>query len=352
MSKEYPVVFPEHFGFCEGVAASDHLLYEVTLEAKRLGIPNVYGYHEIVHNADVVSEHEANGVIFVDHVEEVPEKSVVVTSAHGVGPEIVDAFNQKGATTFDAACPLVLHTHNAAKRARRQDETLIYVHGGNLQHDEVIGMVGHMDGELDALTGQYVRSPIDRLFLKLNQDVEDITKDIDYEKIAKFRVVTQTTLHANESLAYRDVIKDSILSNNSDAVVSYSGPGDVCRAVADRQDGVETLVSLGPKRIVVVTDPGSKNGMGYVKLAQELMSDSDAEVIALASVEEAQRLDRIDELTAITASASTPDYVTSAVAVALGKRDDLIISREKFSLHDARDGVITQKLAAHLLKIS
>ncbi len=352
MTQESSVVFPEHFGFCEGVAASDDLLRDVTLEAQRLNIPNVYGYHEIVHNTDVVAAHVAAGVIFVEHVDEVPNDSVVVTSAHGVSPQVTNAFVQKGSVVFDAACPLVLHTHKAAKNARIKDETLIYVHGGNLEHDEVIGMIGHMDYDYDPLTGELRESPINRSLLKLNQDPESLFDEVDISSTDKFRVVTQTTLHANESLVYRDVIKYAIQSKRPEATVAYSAPGDVCRAVADRQKGVETLVELLPKRIVVVTDPGSKNGMGYVKLATELTKGQDVAIYAVNSVEEAKALGIESGVTAITASASTPDYTTFAVAQELGMQSMPEITRERFNLHDAREGVIQQKLAAHLLRIS
>ena len=39
--------------------------------------PPVYVYHEIVHNKYVVESFKSKGAIFVDHLEEVPEKSVL-----------------------------------------------------------------------------------------------------------------------------------------------------------------------------------------------------------------------------------------------------------------------------------
>lgn len=46
---------------------------------------------QIVHNIHVVSTLEQKGAIFVDDVDEVPEGSHVVFSAHGVSPMVVDA---------------------------------------------------------------------------------------------------------------------------------------------------------------------------------------------------------------------------------------------------------------------
>ena len=112
-----PVIFPEHFGFCEGVKAADTMLRDVADMSRELGLGTVYGYHGIVHNDDVIRSHEQNGVQFVESLADIPDNSVVVTSAHGVGPEIDFALKQKGSTIFEAACPLVRHTQRAVQRA-------------------------------------------------------------------------------------------------------------------------------------------------------------------------------------------------------------------------------------------
>ena len=71
-------------GFCAGVnMAVDSL--DLTL--KHFGAP-VYVYHEIVHNQYVVDTFKKKGAVFVDSVDEVPEGSVLMFSAHGVSPEI------------------------------------------------------------------------------------------------------------------------------------------------------------------------------------------------------------------------------------------------------------------------
>ncbi len=144
------IVFPEHFGFCEGVNAADQLLTRVVDEARSYGIDTVYGLHGIVHNDDVINFHAERGVRFVDAVEEVPPDQLVVTSAHGIGPEVNQALEDNGATTFDAACILVKATHKFAERARMNGEKVLYIcHGkpGEVKklHDEVLGMVGHLD---------------------------------------------------------------------------------------------------------------------------------------------------------------------------------------------------------------
>ncbi len=74
-------------GFCAGVnMAIDSL--DLTLQ--KFG-PPVYVYHEIVHNQYVVKTFREKGAVFVDSIDEVPEGSVLLFSAHGVSPEIRQA---------------------------------------------------------------------------------------------------------------------------------------------------------------------------------------------------------------------------------------------------------------------
>ena len=71
-------------GFCAGV----HMAIDTVDEALKIVGAPLYVYHEIVHNRHVVERFEAQGVVFVDEIDEVPENSVVIFSAHGVSPEI------------------------------------------------------------------------------------------------------------------------------------------------------------------------------------------------------------------------------------------------------------------------
>ncbi len=69
-------------GFCAGV---DLAVDIVELAIQRYGAP-VYVKHQIVHNPKVVADVESMGAITVEDVDEVPEGSVVVFSAHGSPP--------------------------------------------------------------------------------------------------------------------------------------------------------------------------------------------------------------------------------------------------------------------------
>src|SRR5881394_4034524 len=71
-------------GFCAGVIRAIDI---VTIALKQLGRP-VYVRKEIVHNRFVVNQLAAEGAVFVESLDEVPDGAVTIFSAHGVAPEV------------------------------------------------------------------------------------------------------------------------------------------------------------------------------------------------------------------------------------------------------------------------
>src|SRR5579862_7183475 len=78
-------------GFCAGV---DRAIQIVERAIARFGAP-VYVRHEIVHNRFVVEALEAQGAIFVEELDAVPEGSPVVFSAHGVPKAVAAAASER-----------------------------------------------------------------------------------------------------------------------------------------------------------------------------------------------------------------------------------------------------------------
>ena len=118
-------------GYCAGV---DRAVVAVEKALERYGAP-VYVRKQIVHNIHVVSELEAKGAIFVDEVDEVPEGSHVVFSAHGVSPAVVNAAADRSLQAIDATCPLVTKVHREAVRFARDDREILLI--GHEGHEEV-----------------------------------------------------------------------------------------------------------------------------------------------------------------------------------------------------------------------
>jgi 4-hydroxy-3-methylbut-2-enyl diphosphate reductase len=120
-------------GYCAGV---DRAVVAVEKAIEHYGAP-VYVRKQIVHNVHVVSTLESQGAIFVEEVDEVPEGSHIVFSAHGVSPAVVQGAADRNLQAIDATCPLVTKVHREAVRFARDDfEILLIGHEG---HEEVEG---------------------------------------------------------------------------------------------------------------------------------------------------------------------------------------------------------------------
>jgi 4-hydroxy-3-methylbut-2-en-1-yl diphosphate reductase len=123
-------------GYCAGV---ERAVEAVERALAKHGAP-VYVRKQIVHNLHVVRDLEAQGAIFVDEVDEVPEGAVTVLSAHGSPPRVFDEAGTRGLDLIDATCPLVTKVHVEARRFADTERTIVLI--GHAGHEEVEGTSG------------------------------------------------------------------------------------------------------------------------------------------------------------------------------------------------------------------
>lgn len=96
-------------GFCAGVKSALDKARRLIKSGER-----VYCLHEIVHNELVVAELKSQGFVFVEDINEIPDGSKVLFSAHGVSPDIRATAEAKNLKIEDATCPFVARVHKAA----------------------------------------------------------------------------------------------------------------------------------------------------------------------------------------------------------------------------------------------
>ena len=262
-------------GFCAGVnMAVDSL--DLTLQ--HFGAP-VYVYHEIVHNQYVVDTFKQKGAVFVDSVDEVPEGSVLMFSAHGVSPEIRAAAAARKLTALDATCPLVTKVHLEAIKYAKQGYTIVLI--GHQGHDEVIGTMGE--------------APEAIVLVEDEQDVQEL-EVADESKLA---LLTQTTLSVDDA--------NRIISKLRERFPMIQSPpkGDICYATQNRQDAVKILSEDAD--VVVVL--GSQNSSNSARL-RELAADRGKRAFLVDGPGDLKRGDfRDDDTVLITAGASAPESV-------------------------------------------
>ena len=285
MNKEIKLANPR--GFCAGV---DRAIDIVNKALDIYGAP-VYVKHEVVHNKVVVNDLKNKGAIFVENIDEIPDNSLVIFSAHGVSSEVEETTKSRNLNYFDATCPLVTKVHmEVIKHAKANRDIILIGHEG---HPEVEGTMG-----------RHVNSKNSTIYLV--QDEKD-ARNLQIENIRDIALVTQTTLSVDETIAIIDILK-SKFSN-----INLPKKDDICYATQNRQDAVKQL-ALESDYIIVVGSKNSSNSNRLKELAEKCGCKS-------ALIDEFADLD-LEELSScsnisITAGASAPESRVVEIAKSL-----------------------------------
>ena len=267
-------------GFCAGVVRAVDV---VELALKKYSHP-VYVKHQIVHNPNVVNSLEEKGAMTVEDVDEIPEGSTVVFSAHGSPPEDFAKAKKRNLNVIDATCPLVTKVHNEAIKYANDGRRLVLV--GHKGHQEVKGTMGQTD-----------------MFL-VNDRNELVMPDWDED--TPVTVLTQTTLSVDDTKRSIEEIK----SKFSDVIVR----NDLCYATTSRQAAVKQLCKLVELVLVI----GAENSSNCNRLREVAQAHGvDAYLINGPDELDSSWLEGIENV-GITSGASTPESMVQAVIESLG----------------------------------
>jgi len=281
MEREIVVASPR--GFCAGVS---HAIEIVDLVLDREGAP-IYVRHEIVHNRHVVERLRERGAIFVDEIDDVPDGSVLIFSAHGVSPAVRAAAAARHLRVIDATCPLVTKVHVEALRYARDGYDILVI--GHRGHVEVVGTLGH--------------APEQMHLVETVADVADVTVR-DPQRVA---VVTQTTLSVDDTRDIVEAIRQRF------PAVHLPAKDDICYATQNRQTAIKE-VARQSETVLVIGSPTSSNANRLVEVSRNagtpahLIEDPDG--IDPAWVADATTV-------GLTAGASTPEELVQAAIVRL-----------------------------------
>lgn len=224
-------------GFCAGVDRA----ISIVNSALDLFDSRIYVRHEVVHNKFVVDGLKERGAIFVDELDEIPDDSIVIFSAHGVSKTVRNEAKNRGLKIFDATCPLVTKVHMEVSRASRKNVECI-----------LIGHVGHP--EVEGTMGQYESNEGGIYLVESTDDVAKLTvKNPD-----KLYFCSQTTLSVDDTSDVIDALKSKFSK--------IEGPrkDDICYATQNRQDAVRSISSEVDLLLVV----GAKNSSNSNRLRE------------------------------------------------------------------------------------
>jgi 4-hydroxy-3-methylbut-2-en-1-yl diphosphate reductase len=274
-------------GFCAGV---DRAIRIVELAIEKHGAP-VYVRHEIVHNRYVVDTLKAQGAVFVDELDEVPDGAPVVFSAHGVPKSVPANAEARGLAYLDATCPLVSKVHRQAERLVENNRHIIFI--GHRGHPEVEGTFGQVPE--GAMT--------------LIETLDDVAT-LDPADPSHLAFLTQTTLSVDDTAEIVRALKTRF--------PDIQGPRgeDICYATSNRQDAVKRIAGRCDAMLVIGA-PNSSNSLRLVEVAER--NGVRAKLI--------QRAEEIDfdwlgtpATLGITAGASAPEVLVREVVDALAER--------------------------------
>lgn len=266
-------------GFCAGV---DRAIEIVERALELYGAP-IYVRHEVVHNRYVVRNLKEKGAVFVEELEEIPDDSTVIFSAHGVARAVQTAAEGRELRVLDATCPLVTKVHTEVSRYGREGRTVILV--GHAGHPEVEGTMGQATG-----------------VVHLVESVEDID-NLDIPAGTPLAYVTQTTLSVDDTA--------KILKRLRERFPKIEGPrrDDICYATQNRQDAVRAIAG----RCDVVFVVGSATSSNSNRL-RELAAQTGVRAFLIDGAEDIDKkvLEGVHRV-GLTAGASAPEILVDEV---------------------------------------
>ena len=289
-------------GFCAGVTRAIDI---VDRALEKYGAP-VYVFHEIVHNQFVVNALRHKGAIFVNSLDEIPEKSLTIFSAHGVSQDVRYIADTKLLRVIDATCPLVTKVHMQAQRYAKKGFALVMI--GHPGHEEVEGTIGSVD-----------------IPVHLVSQVSDVAT-LTFGAKDPVAYVTQTTLSMDDT---RDII-DALTQRYP----HIEGPhvDDICYATQNRQTAVRALAEQVDMVLVV----GARNSSNSNRLREVAASQNIPAYLVQDETElQPSWLLGVSKI-GITSGASTPEILVKRVVDALAKNT----SQQVIALSGVQEDVV------------
>jgi len=299
-------------GFCAGV---DRAITIVDKALELYGKP-VYVRHEIVHNKYVVDGLRKKGAIFVKEIDEIPDNSITIFSAHGVSEKVEQDAKDRNLPFIDATCPLVKKVHiSAIKQDKKGNEVILIGHEG---HPEVEGTSGRVKNGVILVSSE-----------------EDVNS-IEVKDPERLTYVTQTTLSVNDT--------KNIITALKKRFPNIEGPElkDICYATQNRQDAISDIVDH-VDILLVVGAQNSSNSNRLRDLGEE--KNTKSFLINDASFIDNSWFDNVENI-GLSAGASAPEILVQEVIEYLENNFNI----EEVINFDGKEENIKFKLPKEVLK--
>jgi 4-hydroxy-3-methylbut-2-enyl diphosphate reductase len=277
------IIRARDMGFCFGVRRAVEMVEEA---ARQIGPLTTLG--STVHNRQVVERLNEQGIEVVADLDEVKSRPVAVT-AHGVGPQVMEALERLGVRVVDTTCPIVTRSQQWAKRLAEEGFAVIIF--GDPDHKEVRGVLGWAGGRGIAVADE--------------ADLDRLPEDLP----SRVAVLSQTTHTEARFAAFVRHLFESRMEHISELRVINT----LCNATTSQQAAAQELARQADLMIVV----GGHDSANTRHLA-EVCHEEGVETHHIETAEELQpRWLAGRERVGVTAGASTPDFAVDQVVARL-----------------------------------
>ncbi len=289
-------------GYCSGVARA----VSMANQAMKL-YKTFYVTEDVIHNKIYIKQLEQQGMVKVDSIDDVPDGSTLMFSAHGVSPKIVEKAEKKELTIIDATCPIVKSIQNEVKLATEQGKKIIII--GHKSHAEIVALMGYADNT--------------KFYVVYNEIDIDLLPDFADDEVVYF---TQTTLDYSVVEQIVAKLKEKFPG------IKPGGTNGVCYATRERQDVVRKVASSLDLLIVV----GSSHSSNAKRLVEVALSSGAKKAILIDSKDDLKSEDICGVNTmAVTSAASTPEELVQDLIKHLREKYD--IDLEEYKIQDASE---------------
>jgi len=267
-------------GFCFGVDRAVKMVYDLVDSGEK-----VCTLGPIIHNPQLVQELKEKGVRIVESPDEVNKGETLVLRSHGVERSVKERAEELGIKTVDAACVFVSKIHKIVDEQSRKGDVILIA--GDKNHQEVIGIKGHCNGEVYVFS-----SP---------EELEEILKKQENFNKKSLSVVSQTTFNEKKWLLCQKILKK--VCTNAKIF------GTICNATSMRQSEACELADSNDVMVVI----GGRHSSNTSKLF-EVCSSRCSRTYLIETAAEIPSLDLSEaKSVGVVAGASTPAGIIKEV---------------------------------------
>ena len=266
-------------GFCMGVKRA----MQLAIETAKNSSSKVYTCGPLIHNPQAIDYLKEQGVETSSDWRQIKEGTVIIR-AHGMPKENIDEIESKGLKTVDATCP---HVKTSQKQIKKYSELGYFIFIiGDKDHPEILSL---------------------QSFAKEFQVIGNVDAAKAVSNQNKIMVISQTTFNADEYKKISEILKGKA----DEAIICNS----ICQATSLRQNEIKQLASEADA-VVIVGGKSSANTRRLAQIAAEICPNT-------KHIETEAELNSDDfkncKTIAVSAGASTPDFITNRVIEYLEK---------------------------------